>query len=328
MMNNKKLGLTLGDINGVGIEVTVKALNKLENANNIVLFGSKKVFNYHLEFLQLKLNFDYEFVDIDNDENLKNVDKTVNWGKNEINSGVISFYSLKKAIDFANENKINAIVTAPTSKTAMNMAGFHYNGQTEILQKYLKSNDDGKEKNAQMLFCTNEGFRVLLLTRHLSLKDVPKAINKKMIRENVVEINDILRKDFKINRPKIAFCALNPHAGEDGLLGDEEINIINPAICELKKQGIDVNGAFSADTLFTLKNISKYDLFISCYHDQGLIPIKMLYFDKTVNTTVGLSKIRTSPTHGTAFDIAGKNIANEASMTEAIKLAMKLQYKD
>lgn len=327
MMNNKKLGLTLGDINGIGVEVAVKALNELENAHNIVLFGSKKVFDYHLEFLQLKLKFDYEFVNIDKDEDLKNVDKTVNWGKNEINSGVISFYSLKKAIDFANENKISAIVTAPTSKTAMNMAGFHFSGQTEILQKYLKSND-GKEKNAQMLFCTNEGFRVLLLTRHLSLKDVPKAINKEMIIENVVEINDILINDFKINKPKIAFCALNPHAGEGGLLGDEEINIINPAICELKKQSIDINGAFSADTLFTLKNISKYDLFISCYHDQGLIPIKMLYFDKTVNTTVGLSTIRTSPTHGTAFDIAGKNIANESSMKEAIKLAMKLQYKD
>ena len=323
MMKNKKIGLTLGDINGIGIEVAVKALNKLEMTNNVILFGSKKVFDYHLDFLQIKANFKYEFVDLDNDENLKNVNKTVNWGKNEINSGVISFYSLKKAIDFANENKISAIVTDPTSKQAMNMAGFHYSGQTEILQKYLKSND-GNKKNAQMLFCSNEGFRVLLLTRHLSLKDVPKVINKKMIRENVVEINDILINDFKINKPKIAFCALNPHAGEDGLLGDEEINIINPALNELKKQGIDVNGAFSADTLFTLKNISKYDLFISCYHDQGLIPIKMLYFDKTVNTTVGLSKIRTSPTHGTAFDIAGKNIANESSMIEAIKLAINL----
>ena len=322
-MNNKKLGLTLGDINGIGIEVAIKALNKIENADNIVLFGSKKVFDYHVKFLQIEPLFNYEFVDIDMDENLKNNDKTVNWGKNDINSGFISFYSLKKAIDFANENKISAIVTAPTSKTAMNMAGFHFNGQTEILQKYLKNNNE-TEKNAQMLFCTNEGFRVLLLTRHLSLKDVPKAINKEMIITNVVEINSILINDFKINKPKIAFCALNPHAGEDGLLGDEEIKIINPAIKELKAKNIDVNGAFSADTLFTLNNISKFDLFISCYHDQGLIPIKMLYFDKTVNTTVGLSKIRTSPTHGTAFDIAGKNLANEASMKEAIKLAMKL----
>lgn len=323
MMNNKKLGLTLGDINGIGIEVAIKALNKIENADNIVLFGSKKVFDYHVKFLQIEPLFNYEFVDIDIDENLKNIDKTVNWGKNDINSGFISFYSLKKAIDFANENKINALVTAPTSKAAMNMAGFHFNGQTEILQKYLKNNNE-TEKNAQMLFCTNEGFRVLLLTRHLSLKDVPKAINKEMIITNVVEINSILINDFKINKPKIAFCALNPHAGEAGLLGDEEIKIINPAIKELKAKNIDVNGAFSADTLFTLNNISKFDLFISCYHDQGLIPIKMLYFDKTVNTTVGLSKIRTSPTHGTAFDIAGKNLANEASMKEAIKLAMKL----
>lgn len=322
-MNNKKLGLTLGDINGIGIEVAVKALNKIKNTDNIVLFGSKKVFDYHVKFLQIEPLFNYEFVDIDMDENLKHIDKTVNWGKNDINSGFISFYSLKKAIDFANENKINALVTAPISKAAMNMAGFHFNGQTEILQKYLKNNNE-TEKNAQMLFCTNEGFRVLLLTRHLSLKDVPKAINKEMIITNVVEINSILINDFKINKPKIAFCALNPHAGEDGLLGDEEIKIINPAIKELKAKNIDVNGAFSADTLFTLNNISKFDLFISCYHDQGLIPIKMLYFDKTVNTTVGLSKIRTSPTHGTAFDIAGKNLANEASMKEAIKLAMKL----
>lgn len=323
MMNNKKIGITLGDINGIGIEVVVKALNKLKDVSNIVLFGSKSVFDYHIEFLKLKAHFKYEFVNLDNDENLEKVNKTVNWGKNEANSGFISFYSLKKAIDYANENKIGAIVTAPTSKTAMNTAGFHFSGQTEILQKYIKNKSEN-ENNAQMLFCTNEGFRVLLLTRHLSLKDVPKAINKDMIIKNVIEINDILINDFKINNPKIAFCALNPHAGEDGLLGSEEIKIINPALNELKKLNIDVNGAYSADTLFTLKNISKYDLFISCYHDQGLIPIKMLYFDKTVNTTVGLSKIRTSPTHGTAFDIAGQNIANESSMIEAIKLAIKL----
>ena len=323
MMNNKKIGLTLGDINGVGIEVAVKALNQMALDNSIFLFGSREVFDYHLNFLQIKANFNYEFVDLDINENLKKIDKTVKWGKNEANSGFISFYSLKKAIDYANDNKIDAIITAPTSKKAMNMAGFHYNGQTEILQKYLKSND-GKEKNAQMLFCTNGGFRVLLLTRHLSLKEVPKAISREIIIKNVIKINDILKNNFKINNPKIAFCALNPHAGEDGLFGCEEINIINPTLNELKKQGIDVNGAFSADTLFTQKNILKYDLFISCYHDQGLIPIKLLYFDKTVNTTVGLSKIRTSPTHGTAFDIAGKNIANELSMIEAIKLALKL----
>lgn len=322
MMNNKKIGLTLGDINGIGIEVSIKALNKLNDVgNNVVLFGSKSVFDYHLEFLKIKAHFKYEFVNIDNEESIKNIDKTIVFGENKINSGILSYYSLKKAIDYANENKIGAIVTAPTSKTAMNMAGFHYSGQTEILQKYLKNKN---ENNAQMLFCTNEGFRVLLLTRHLSLKDVPKAINEDMIIKNVVEINDILINDFKINNPKIALCALNPHAGEDGLLGDEEINIINPAIKKLKYQHINIKGAFPADTLFTLKNISKYDLFISLYHDQGLIPIKMLYFDKTVNTTVGLSKIRTSPTHGTAFDIAGKNIANESSMLEAIKLALKL----
>ena len=324
MMNNKKIGLTLGDINGIGIEVIIKALNKLNYVgNNIVLFGSKTVFDYHLEFLKIKAHFKYDFVNIDNDESIKDIDKTIVFGENKINSGILSYYSLKKAIDYANENKIGAIVTAPTSKTAMNMAGFHFSGQTEILQKYLKNKNKNKD-NAQMLFCTNEGFRVLLLTRHLSLKDVPKAINEDMIIKNVVEINDILINDFKINNPKIAICALNPHAGEDGLLGDEEINIINPAIKKLKELNINVYGAFSADTLFTLKNISKYDLFISLYHDQGLIPIKMLYFDKTVNTTVGLSKIRTSPTHGTAFDIAGKNIANESSMIEAIKLAIKL----
>ena len=325
MMNNK-LGITLGDINGIGIEVTLKALNKLKDVGSYILFGSKSVFDFHIKYLNIKPCFNFDFVDIDEeeDENIKNLDKTVLWGQNAVNSGVISYYSLKKAIEFANNNDIGAIITSPTSKTAIEMAGFHYSGQTEILQKYLK-NDSKFQNNAQMIFCAGDSFRVLLLTRHLSINDVPKNININMILENVININNILINNFKIKKPKIAMCALNPHAGENGLLGKEEINIINPAIGKLKAMGIDIEGAFSADSLFTLKNIEKYDLFISCYHDQGLIPIKLLYFDKLVNTTVGLSKIRTSPSHGTAFDIAGKNKANESSMIEAIKLAIKLK---
>ena len=174
-----------------------------------------------------------------------------------------------------------------------------------------------------MLFVANN-FRDLLLTRHIQLKDVYKQINEEMIYSNIYNINEILKNIFKIKEPRIAICSLNPHAGENGLLGTEEKDIFLRAIKKLSTQGVNVTDPMPADTLFTKVKDNIYDCFISCYHDQGLIPIKLLAMENTVNLTVGLDILRSSPAHGTAFDIAGKNIANEKSMIESIKLIFKL----
>ena len=318
----KKIAITLGDTNSIGVEVAVKALNSLGEKNFVpVLIGSRTIFKNHLQRMNLELISDFEFFDIDetllsNKKDFFEDPSEFAFGKVSEKSGEISYLSLKKAISLCKDRTTSSIVTCPVSKEALHLAGHKFGGQTEILEKHLSKQD----QFAQMLFCASK-FKVLLLTRHIPLKDVTSAINEDLIIENVLQINEILIKKFKIERPKIALCALNPHAGENGILGREEKDILNVASEKLRKQNIDISDCIPADTLFTLKNIEKYDLFISCYHDQGLIPMKLLFFNETTNVTVGLDYIRTSPSHGTAFEIAGKNIADFESMKQAISLA-------
>ncbi len=319
-MNNKKIAITLGDINGVSIEVVIKALNSLNlSEDQIILIGSKKALDFHQNLLNIKLNKNYNIFNIDDFLDIDIEPNDIKIGKDTKLSGIVSYSSIKKACELALNNEINGIVTAPVSKNALNMAGYNFNGQTEILQYFLGN----LNKKAQMLFVANN-FRVLLLTRHLPLKDVYKQINEEMIYSNIYNINEILKNIFKIKEPKIAICSLNPHAGENGLLGTEEQDVFLPAIKKLNSQGIKVTDPMPADTLFTKVKDNIYDCFISCYHDQGLIPIKLLAIQNTVNLTVGLDILRSSPAHGTAFDIAGKNIADEKSMIESIKLLFKL----
>ena len=198
----------------------------------------------------------------------------------------------------------------------MNLAGHKFKGQTEVLEKFLAH--DGQK--AEMLFVSKD-FRVLLLTRHLPLKDVSKTLTKAVIIEKVERLRSYFQNKLNIPKPSFALCALNPHAGENGLLGDEEENIMLPAIEAVRNRGINITNPMPADTLF-INGVQKYlngeklpyDCYIACYHDQGLIPIKSVASEKTVNMTIGLDIIRTSPSHGTAFDIAGKNLANPESM--------------
>ena len=296
---NNKIAITTGDINGIGTEITVKALNELNiPTDKIVIITSKKHFP--------KLKNDYEIIDIP-------FDGEIQFGKITKESGDFSFRCLKKACEI----KPKAIVTSPISKEAFHLAGHKFNGQTEVLEHYLAH--DGQK--AEMLFVSN-GFNVLLLTRHCALKDI-------VITEDLI-INKILRlAEYFPTGSSFALCALNPHAGEDGILGDEEEKIIKPAVKKLREKGINITNPLPADTLFVKagQNYIKgekapYDCYIAMYHDQGLIPIKTVAADKTVNTTIGLDIIRTSPAHGTAFDIAGKNIANPSSMIEAIKYVL------
>lgn len=307
---NKKIAITTGDVNGIGAEITIKALNSLNlPKENVVLISNKYVLNFYGE-----LKTDYEIVEIDFDK------KNILSGRISSKSGEFCFQSLKKACEMAKDGTIDAIVTAPVSKEALHLAGHKFNGQTEVLQKYLAK----ENQHAEMLFVANN-FRVLLLTRHVALKDI--CLNKDEIVKKISSLDEFFKEKLNIISPTFALCALNPHAGEHGILGREEIEIMQPAVEILKQKGIDVSDPLPADTLFIqaakayLKDKKPpYDCYIAAYHDQGLIPIKTVAAEKTVNMTIGLDVIRTSPCHGTAFDIAGKNKASEKSMIEAIKL--------
>lgn len=300
-----KIAITTGDPNGIGAEITIKALKELDlSQDEVVLISNSDVLNFYGE-----LDKDYEIIEIPyRKEDIKP-------GQITREAGEFAFQSLLKVCEI----KPKAIVTAPTAKNAMYLAGHKFNGQTEVLQKYLSHNG----QLAEMLFVAN-GFRVLLLTRHCAIKDI--YLTKEIVIKKVQNLVKTFQKHFDIQNPKFALCGFNPHAGEDGILGREEIDVLIPAVCELQKQGINITMPLPADTLFVdaakhyfNNEKDEFDCYIANYHDQGLIPIKTVAGMNTVNMTVGLDIIRTSPGHGTAFDIAGKNIASPNGMIAAIK---------
>ena len=288
-----KVAITTGDLFGIGHEIVEKALVALKLPHEQVIIVGRQV-------------LDYPCVEIENDDN-----------------GRHCYEAILKACDMAKRGVVKGIVTAPVSKEALHKSGYKFNGQTEILEANLK----GK---AEMLFIARD-LRAMLLTRHLPLNEIASAINEKMIIEKTLRLRDFLKEKYKIKKPKIAFCALNPHAGEGGILGREEIEIINPALARLRVKGVDITDALSADGLFAsigkkylAKEPQAYDAIIAAYHDQTLTALKALAFDEVVNTTIGLEVFRTSPSSGTAYDIAGRGIADPKSMIEAIKLAIEL----
>lgn len=304
-----KIVITTGDPNGIGAEVTIKALNLMNlPARDIVIISNSKVLNTYGS-----LPNNYKMIEID-------YPSKVIPGEVSAEAGEFAFKALEKACEL----KPKFIVTAPTSKEAMNLAGHHYKGQTEILEHFLAH--DGQK--AEMLFVSKD-FRVLLLTRHCALKDVSDLITKELLIEKTERLRSFFQNKLMIKKPNFALCALNPHAGEHGVIGTEEDEKILPAIEAVRKRGINITNPLPADTLF-VKAVQSYlrgekqmyDCYIACYHDQGLIPIKAVASEKTVNMTIGLDIIRTSPSHGTAFDIAGKNLANPESMIEAIKYCL------
>jgi len=309
MNYSNKIVITTGDPNGIGAEVTIKALNMLNlPPKDIVIISNSKVLNAYGT-----LQNNYEIIEVD-------YSSKVRPGEITPEAGDFAYRLLQKACEL----RPKYIVTAPTSKEAMNLGGHKFNGQTEVLEKFLASGD----QKAEMLFVSKD-FRVLLLTRHIPLKDVSNKITTELIIEKIERLRNYFQNKLYINKPSFALCALNPHAGENGLIGTEEEKIILPAVKEMRERGINITNPLPADTLFR-KGISNYlkdekmpyDCYIACYHDQGLIPIKSVASEKTVNMTIGLDVMRTSPSHGTAFDIAGKNIANPESMIEAIKYCL------
>lgn len=300
-----KIAITTGDPNGIGAEITIKALNELDlPQDKIVLISNKDVLDYYG-----KLDKKYDIIKIPFDK------RDIKVGKVTKEAGEFSFQSLLKVCEI----KPKAIVTAPVAKNAMYLAGHNFNGQTEVLQKYLAHDN----QLAEMLFVANN-FRVLLLTRHCALKDV--YLTKEIIVKKITNLVKTFNNHFNIPKPRFALCGFNPHSGEDGILGREEIDILIPAVKELQTLGVDISMPLPADTLFVKAGNhyfkgekDDYDCYIANYHDQGLIPIKTVAGDKTVNMTIGLDVIRTSPGHGTAFDIAGQNIADPNGMISAIR---------
>lgn len=300
-----KIAITTGDPNGIGAEITIKALNELDlPQDKIVLISNKDVLDYYG-----KLDKKYDIIEIPFDK------RDIKVGKVTKEAGEFSFQSLLKVCEI----KPKAIVTAPVAKNAMYLAGHNFNGQTEVLQKYLAHDN----QLAEMLFVANN-FRVLLLTRHCALKDV--YLTKEIIVKKITNLVKTFNNHFNIPNPRFALCGFNPHSGEDGILGREEIDILIPAVKELQSLGVDISIPLPADTLFVKAGNhyfkgekDDYDCYIANYHDQGLIPIKTVAGDKTVNMTIGLDIIRTSPGHGTAFDIAGQNIADPNGMISAIR---------
>ena len=314
----KKIAITLGDPSSIGPEIVLKSfLNNKFDINKFVIIGNKS------SVLASGLNIPYglEFIEV-----MPEV-QSFDIGHVSVISGEVAFRSLKKACDMANKSEISAIVTAPVSKESINLAGHNFSGQTEILEHFLSKYDE----KAEMLFVSKD-FRVLLLTRHVPIIKVSSLITFELVVSKISELVVQLQKYFGIKNPKIALCALNPHAGEGGLIGDEEIKTLIPAVEKLRSNGININGPYPADMLFAKAakafriGAQPYDCYVSCFHDQGLCAVKAIDLGNTVNTTIGLSVIRTSPAHGTAFDIAGKGVADCSSITSAIKLAIELDH--
>jgi 4-hydroxythreonine-4-phosphate dehydrogenase len=323
-----RIGITLGDIGGIGPQIVLKALSdiKIYKLAKYIVIGSYKALLFWQDFLNIKtkikkLNSIDESYD---DKSINILDLGIE--VDEIIPGVttpfygrLSFIAIKKATELALEDKISAIVTCPISKKSLADAGFELTAHTEILQNLTNS------KEVAMMFYTPL-FKVTLLTIHIPLKDVNKYITKENILSKLRLTEEFLKQRFKIARPKIAICGVNPHAGESGTIGEEELKYIIPAIEEAKKElGIEVSGPYPSDTLFSqvINKEKEFDAILAMYHDQALIPTK-LYIKQAVNITLGLPILRTSPAHGTAFDIAESGKAYPDSLKTAIRLATKL----
>lgn len=322
----------MGDPCGIGPEVILKALSsqEIQNLANYIIIGSEKVFCDVADNLGIKEEIQILRLD---DVSLKMAGESVN-GINLLNPGNISVQDAQfhkpspeggrasvecvlEGIKLAMEDKIDALVTAPISKEAIKLAGFEYAGHTELLKERTASG------NVVMLM-VGKKLKVSFVTTHLAVKDVSRFINQESVFSTIETTSTGLKQFFNIDKPKIAVCGLNPHCGDGGRFGSEEKDFIIPAIKQAQEIGVDCKGPISADTVFNKAINGDFDAVVAHYHDQGTIPIKLHAFDSGVNITLGIPIIRTSPTHGTAYDIAGKGIANPGSMIEAIKTAVMM----
>ena len=325
MEDNKiKVGITQGDINGVGYEVILKAFSDpvMLELCTPVIYGSPKVAAYHRKSLDLPTNFSivssaaeaaYNRLSVVNctDDEVK-----VEFSKADPEAGKAALGALERAIEEYKEGLIDVIVTAPINKHTIQSETFAFPGHTEYIEERL-----GNGAKSLMILMKDD-FRVALVTGHIPVSQIASTITKELIEEKLAIFNQSLKQDFAIDAPRIAVLSLNPHAGDEGLLGTEEQEIISPAIQELADKGMLCYGPYPADGFMGSGNFTHFDGVLAMYHDQGLAPFKALAMDEGVNYTAGLPVIRTSPAHGTAYDIAGKGLASEDSFRQAIYVAI------
>lgn len=326
-MNDKRklrVGITQGDINGVGYEVILKALEdeRMLELCTPVIYGSAKIAAYYRKGAlagPLQLNQISEAADARDDQyNIINVvgeDTKVEPGVASEEGGKAAFAALERAVTDLRGGDIDVLVTAPIDKHSIQSNTFSFPGHTEYLQASLAENGE----QSLMVMCNpNTGLRVTLVTAHMPLAKVAEAVTKERVVERIRQFDSSLRRDFGVNRPRIAVLSLNPHAGEQGLLGSEEQSVIIPAIEECQAAKINCFGPYASDGFFGTGQFAKFDGVLAMYHDQGLTPFKTMAMNSGVNFTAGLPYVRTSPDHGTAYDIAGKGTADCESMRQAI----------
>ena len=331
MANNEKIriGITHGDINGVGYEVILNSLDdpRMPEVATAVVYGSARIAGFYRHSAglpDLKFNIVNDADDLLPDRlNFINVipeEIKVEPGVATREAGECARLALERAVSDLNQGKIDAIITAPINKDTIHSDKFPFTGHTEYLQSVWGLPDGSR---ALMIMASND-LRIACATGHLPVKDVSKALSVELIAERLLTLNASLVTDFEISSPRIAVLALNPHAGENGLLGKEEAEIIAPAMEQARAEGVLCFGPYAADGFFGSGNWKKFDGILAMYHDQGLIPFKMLAMDSGINFTAGLPFVRTSPDHGTAYDLAGKNAADCGSMRAAIYSAVDI----
>lgn len=320
-----RVGISIGDFNGIGPEIIMKSLKDkaITDFFTPIIFGSGKLFTYQKNIFKLQqLNFNYitDATQAQSDKiNMVNLTKenvNVEMGVPTEESTRMAIDSLEAATNALMKGDIDVLVTAPINKDEMMKHGFAHAGHTGYLEEKFG-------KKGLMFLVTND-LKVAVSTHHIPISQVAESISKEKIKKQIKMLNQCLVEDFQIPRPKIAVLGLNPHAGDGGVIGTEEIEIIEPAINELFDNGVLTFGPFPADSFFQPNKYKNYDAVLAMYHDQGLAPFKTIAYEEGVNYTAGLPFIRTSPDHGVAYDIAGKNVANEQSFSEALFMAVKI----
>lgn len=331
-MNNNderkiRVAITQGDINGVGYEVIIKAFSdsRMFDVCTPVLYGSTKVASYHRKLLtsvqqEMAFNGIRDAADAQdrkyNIVNLTQEEIKIDLGKSTETAGMLSRMSLDRACEDLKSGKVDVLVTAPINKRNIQSETFDFPGHTEYLSHQFGCS------SLMLMVC--DRIRIGIVTNHLALKDVPGALTHNLLFDKIMLLNESLKRDFGITRPKIAVLALDPHAGDNGVIGDFDATVIKPVIDEVQQKGVLAYGPFPSDGFFGSSEFNKFDGVLALYHDQGLIPFKLMSFTEGVNYTAGLPYVRTSPAHGTAYDIAGKDRANEQSFRSAVFLACKI----
>lgn len=326
-MAKVRVGITQGDTNGIGYEVIIKALSdaRMLDMCTPVVYGSSKAFGFYRKQIPETENINTNVISSAKDAHPKRVNIVncipenfqIEPGQQTQEGSKAAIAALEMAVRELKEGAIDVLVTAPFNKRAVSDETFKFPGHTEYLVNEFEAKDG-------LMFLCADKMRVGVATNHLSLAKVPAAITEERILSKLRLMNDSLLRDFGVVKPKLAVLGLNPHSGDRGLLGEEEINVIAPAIKKANEEGILAFGPYPPDGFFSINMQYKFDAVLAMYHDQGLIPFKSLAFDSGVNFTAGLPVVRTSPDHGTAYDLAGENKANPQSMMSAIYMAIDI----